>query len=660
MKVAGSIDGPQEGPSVLLRSVGGETVVVDDAALLFSADFARDGPDLLLENPGAPTIRIIDYFAHTAPADLKTPDGATLRGPVVERLAGPEASGQYAQVGSSPRGDPIGQVETLEGTARAQRADGTLVDLQIGTKVYQNDVVITETGGKVSITFVDGTIFTLASGSRMVLDELVYAADSEQNSAAFSLVEGSFVFIAGQVAKTGDMEVTTPSATMGIRGTTVLVDIQTVQGVTTVAVSLNTDPDGGLGEIVITDLDGNEITTITTTDTKWVVPVGDEAYEVERTADDLAEDSIILADAATAYATALARLEAGQSLVELDSSSNRSGAGDNDSETGTEADLGDDGDESGGGGDDTGGQDPEGATPSPDIGPDPTKLDGNDAPVPEDAGFDVPEDTRLDGTLAAIDPDGDPVTFSLQTGTENGLVVLLETGEFTYTPNENFNGTDSFTYIVSDGRGGTTTATVTIDVTPVDDAPVAPDATNAGDEGTTISGVLAATDIDNPVGDITYAPADAASPLPAGLTLTSAGGYSLDAADQAYQDIASGEQRVVTLDYVATSGELSDTGTLSITVTGTNDAPVLAAAGTAAVEDGPVVTLDLAALGADVDSDDDGTTLSYAVTGVPAEGSATIAGSTLSFDPGADFQDLAAGATRDVTIRVTATDAHGA
>lgn len=332
----------------------------------------------------------------------------------------------------------------------------------------------------------DGTIFTLASGSRMVLDELVYAADSEDNSAAFSLVEGSFVFIAGQVAKSGDMEVTTPSATMGIRGTTVLVDIQTVQGVTTVAVSLNTDPDGGLGEIVITDLDGNEITTITTTDTKWVVPVGDEAYEVERTADDLAEDSIILADAATAYATALARLEAGQSLVELDSSSNRSGSGDNDSETGAEADLGDDGDESGGGGDDSGGQDPEGATPSPDIGPDPTKLDGNDAPVPEDAGFEVPEDTRLDGTLAATDPDGDPITFSLQTGTENGLVVLLETGEFTYTPNENFNGTDSFTYSVSDGQGGSTSATATIDVTPVDDAPVAPDSTNAGAEGTTI------------------------------------------------------------------------------------------------------------------------------------------------------------------------------
>src|SRR6056297_435105 len=337
MRFAGSIDGPQEEATILLQSVSGEAVTVHDPALVFSAEFSRDGSDLVLKNPGAPSVRVVDYFAQATPPDLTTPGGATLRGPVVERLAGPEAPGQYAQVGQSPQGDPIGQVETLEDAARAQRADGTVVDLQIGTKVYQNDVVITDGGGKVSITFVDGTIFTLASGSRMVLDELVYAPDSEENSAAFSLVEGSFVFIAGQVAQTGDMDETTPSATMGIRGTTVLVDIQSVQGVTTVAVSLNADPDGGLGEIVVTDLDGNEITTITTTDTKWVVPVGDEQpYEVERTADELDDDSEILADAAFAYATALARLEAGQNFVELDSGSNRTGTGDDNVETGAD------------------------------------------------------------------------------------------------------------------------------------------------------------------------------------------------------------------------------------------------------------------------------------------------------------------------------------
>src|SRR6056297_623909 len=661
MRFAGSIDGPQEEATILLQSVSGEAVTVHDPALVFSAEFSRDGSDLVLKNPGAPSVRVVDYFAQATPPDLTTPGGATLRGPVVERLAGPEAPGQYAQVGQSPQGDPIGQVETLEDAARAQRADGTVVDLQIGTKVYQNDVVITDGGGKVSITFVDGTIFTLASGSRMVLDELVYAPDSEENSAAFSLVEGSFVFIAGQVAKTGDMDVTTPSATMGIRGTTVLVDIQTVQGITTVAVSLNNDPDGGLGEIVISDLDGNEITTITTTDTKWVVPVGDEAYEVERTADELATDSEILADAATAYASSLARLQAGQNFVELDSGSTRSGTSDDNLETGGDTALGDDGDDGDDGGEaDTDDQDPEGDAPFPDPGPDPTELDGNTAPVPDDASFDIPEDTRLDGILTAIDPDGDPVTFTLQSGTQNGVVVLLETGDFTFTPTEACCGGDAFTFNTTDGQGGTATAVVTIDVTPVDDPPFAPDASNAGAEDTTIEGILTATDIDSPGTEITYAPADPENPLPAGVTLASDGNYVVDATDPAYQDLAEGQQSGVVFDYTATSGELADTGTVSITVTGTNDAPKLAAASAAADEDGPVVTLNLAALGTDIDSDDDGTTLDYTVTGAPVEGTATISGTTLGFDPGNAFQDLAEGETRDVTIRVTATDAHGA
>lgn len=61
-----------------------------------------------------------------------------------------------------------------------------------------------------------------------------------------------------------------------------------------------------------------------------------------------------------------------------------------------------------------------------------------------------------------------------------------------------------------------------------------------------------------------------------------------------------------------------------------------------------------------MDSDDDGASLAYAVTGQPAEGTASISGTTLSFAPGADFQDLAAGEPREVSVEVTATDAHGA
>ena len=54
--------------------------------------------------------------------------------------------------------DPIGQVETLQGAAFVQRNDGTTETLAIGTKVYEGDVVRTEDGSTLGITFADGTI----------------------------------------------------------------------------------------------------------------------------------------------------------------------------------------------------------------------------------------------------------------------------------------------------------------------------------------------------------------------------------------------------------------------------------------------------------------------------------------------------------------------
>ena len=68
-----------------------------------------------------------------------------------------------------------------------------------------------------------------------------------------------------------------------------------------------------------------------------------------------------------------------------------------------------------------------------------------------------------------------------------------------------------------------------------------------------------------------------------------------------------------------------------VTVTGTNDAPTLAAGAAVAVEDGPTVDVDLSLLGDDVDSDDDGASLTYSVSGDPSEGTAEIDGTTLTF-----------------------------
>jgi FecR protein len=102
---------------------------------------------------------------------------------------------------------------------------GSAGQTKAGDLVYRGDVVQTGADGKVGITFTDGTAFNLSSNARMVLNEFVYDPNGKSNSTLFSLSKGTFTFIAGKVAKTGDMKIDTPVATMGIRGTTPHVEI---------------------------------------------------------------------------------------------------------------------------------------------------------------------------------------------------------------------------------------------------------------------------------------------------------------------------------------------------------------------------------------------------------------------------------------------------
>ncbi|WP_261887532.1 tandem-95 repeat protein [Vibrio echinoideorum] len=127
----------------------------------------------------------------------------------------------------------------------------------------------------------------------------------------------------------------------------------------------------------------------------------------------------------------------------------------------------------------------------------PTFVDNNNSPVGDALSFTTDEDTPVNGTLSASDEDGDSLSFTKATDPSNGTVVVDENGDWTYTPNENYNGDDSFTVVVSDDQGGTDTITVNVGVTPVNDLPVGDDISVTTDEDTPVSGSLTATDADN-------------------------------------------------------------------------------------------------------------------------------------------------------------------
>ena len=128
---------------------------------------------------------------------------------------------------------PIGKVVTAAGSVSIEHVSAVVVqaslgqsgDAKVGDSVYLGDVVSTGSDGSVGIAFTDGTAFDLSPNARMVMNEFVYDPNSKSNSSLLSLTKGTFTFVAGKIAKSGDMKVNTPVATMGIRGTTPRVEI---------------------------------------------------------------------------------------------------------------------------------------------------------------------------------------------------------------------------------------------------------------------------------------------------------------------------------------------------------------------------------------------------------------------------------------------------
>jgi hypothetical protein len=154
--------------------------------------------------------------------------GALLPGIALAQNAPAQPAVQAASI------TPIGQVVTAAGSVSIEHASADIVQAslggqpggaKVGESIYLGEVVSTGGDGRVGITFTDGTAFDLSPNARMVMNEFIYDPNSKSNSSLLSLTKGTFTFVAGKVAKSGDMKVNTPVATMGIRGTTPRVEI---------------------------------------------------------------------------------------------------------------------------------------------------------------------------------------------------------------------------------------------------------------------------------------------------------------------------------------------------------------------------------------------------------------------------------------------------
>ncbi|WP_194242539.1 beta strand repeat-containing protein [Gimesia benthica] len=298
----------------------------------------------------------------------------------------------------------------------------------------------------------------------------------------------------------------------------------------------------------------------------------------------------------------------------------------------------------------------------------------NDDPTAADVGIAATEDgVTVDGNFDGDDVDSDDtpasLTYAITSTPSEGSVINNSDGSFTFNPETDFQDLAvgetrqvTFTYTATDSNSGVSnTGTVTVTVTGVNDDPTAADEGIAATEGGgAVSTSVLADDVDSDDDANSLVYAITAQPSEGSAFSNGDGSFTFNPGTD-FQDLAVGETRQVTFTYTATDQHsgVSNTGTVTVTVTGVNDDPTAADEGIAATEGGGAVSTSV--LADDVDSDDDANSLVYAITAQPSEGSASSNGDgSFTFNPGTDFQDLALGETRQVTFTYTATDSNSA
>lgn len=269
----------------------GGIVQVPSAALLTGGDYARVGLDLMITGPDGQQVLIEDYFLTDSPPDLMSADGAQIAGDLAEMLAGSMAPGQLAQAGAGGVAkQAIGHVETANGSVSVIHADGTKGILHKGDAIFQGDVLQTAKGATVGLLFVDNTAMSLGGDGRMVLDSMIFDPASGTGKSAFSLVQGTFSFVSGQIAKAAPdaMMVRTPVATIGIRGTVGSAGYTPENGLTAGLFSEGANGQTISGELIISNQGGtvtinqpNLVTQVMTFFTQPPPPVPVNSIQVQ-------------------------------------------------------------------------------------------------------------------------------------------------------------------------------------------------------------------------------------------------------------------------------------------------------------------------------------------------------------------------------------------
>ncbi len=250
----------------------------------------------------------------------------------------------------------------------------------------------------------------------------------------------------------------------------------------------------------------------------------------------------------------------------------------------------------------------------------------NDAPIATSDSASMIEDASpilIDVLANDSDVDDDNLTIT-RVVTELGMASIVE-NKIEYTPAPNSNGVAIVSYTISDGNGASASANLQITISPTNDAPVAnPDSITIAEDaqGTLINVLSNDTDIDGDSLNVSSVVSDIGN----AAILNNLIQYTPSA----------DENGTATITYSLTDGIASTTGTLTVTITPVNDAPVANPDTATILEDASTTNINV--LSNDTDIDNDTLSISSAST---TSGSVAVAGSNLAYTPDANFNGQA-------------------
>ncbi|MFC1858789.1 Ig-like domain-containing protein [Thermodesulfobacteriota bacterium] len=241
----------------------------------------------------------------------------------------------------------------------------------------------------------------------------------------------------------------------------------------------------------------------------------------------------------------------------------------------------------------------------------------NDPPIANGQSTEVDEDLSIELTLTGMDIDGDALIYSLIDNPLNGTISGVNPN-LIYTPNADFNGPDSFTFMVNDSSLDSNIATISITVNPVNDSPIADEQSVSTDEDTSVNITLTGSDIEEDTLDysIVYPPLHGvlSGEPPDMIYIPDTNYYGND-----------------NFTFKTNDGLLdSNLASVSITINPVNDTPSVDDQVVTTDED---ISIEITLVGSDIDEND----LTFHIIDPPLNGELSGEAPALIYDPNDDF-----------------------